>query len=122
MSSALLQLGSDTALGSTPFILPCTHAPRVGAGCVAALLQWRQLCNHALCASAGTECAALIAQLNAAVADLNLYDILEPCYTGHQASTDQERPAQASSQRRALLQVPDFSLEWDAYARPPGTF
>ena len=31
---------------------------------------------------AGTECGALVDELNAAVADLNLYDILEPCYHG----------------------------------------
>jgi serine carboxypeptidase-like clade 1 len=33
----------------------------------------------------GTACGALVDELNAAVADLNLYDILEPCYHGAHA-------------------------------------
>lgn len=35
--------------------------------------------------SSGTECGARVDELNAAVADLNLYDILEPCYHGAHA-------------------------------------
>ena len=62
--------------------------------------------NQPSCAFAGTQCAGLVAQLNAAVADLNLYDILEACYNRHLGSSDQELPAQEISHRRALLQVP----------------
>ncbi len=39
---------------------------------------------------AGTKCADLLDELNTDVGDLNLYDILEPCYNGAQPGNGQQ--------------------------------
>ena len=40
---------------------------------------------------AGTECADLLDELNNNVGDLNLYDILEPCYNSAQPGNGEHR-------------------------------
>ena len=71
---------------------------------------WQSTCViAALACGAGTECGALLEELNAAVADLNLYDVLQPCYNGAGAA----RRSQALL-GRAMLQVSVPSICWSA--------
>ena len=71
------------------------------------LLKMTTILSHAC---AGTQCEALVARLNAAVADLNLYDILDPCYTGHHATnvkSSQQRPLRKGGTPAGLWPAPN---------------